>query len=86
MSCVTVPAEGGLFLLVARGSEGPVRPVGEHLEREAFALGTGTGRPVPGVGSHDRPSGVQSLEKPFVRIGETMAFFTFFLFLGIFGL
>jgi len=39
----TVPAEGGLFLLVARGSEGLVRPVGEHLEREAFALGTGTG-------------------------------------------
>ena len=45
----TVPAEGGLFLLVARGSEGLVRLVGEHLEREAFALGTGTGWPVPGV-------------------------------------
>ena len=43
MSRVTVPAEGGLFLLVARGSEGLVRPVGEHLEREAFALGTGRG-------------------------------------------
>ena len=31
----TVPAEGGLFLLVARGSEGFI--VGEHLEREALA-------------------------------------------------
>ena len=84
MSCVTVPAEGGLFLLVARGSEGPVRPVGEHLEREAFALGTGTGRPVPGVGSHDRPSGVQCLEKPFVRIRETIAFFIFSVFSMVF--